>query len=229
MELPLGVEMNCTDGKCGRSTYLIINPVSMELTHVVMRMAPAPHTQYIVPLDWIEESSPKEIHLRCTMKGAMQLPVFIDTEYIELPAPLTKADARSSRREQEVPNELPSYLTQEDMATWSRVRAHPFVVATKRFDPDPLEHLPDGEIAVKRGAEVQATDGKIGRVDEFLVDPETLRITHLVLREATPLARREVSVPVSAIDSIYETTVYLKLAKKEVKALPTLPIERPWP
>ena len=111
----------------------------------------------------------------------------------------------------------------------SRARAQPFVEATRRCDPEPLQHLPDGEIAVKRGAEVQATDGKIGRVDEFVVDPETYRITHLVLRESTPLARREVSVPVSAIDSLYEMTVYLKLSKKEVKALPTLPIERPWP
>ena len=228
MELPLGVEMNCTDGKCGQSTYLIINPVSMELTHVVMRTAVAPHTQVIVPLDWIDESSPKEIALRCTMESAIHLPVFIETEFIELPAPLTEADARSSRREQEVPNELPAYLTQEDMTTWARVRAHPFVVTTKRFDPDLLEHLPDGEIAVKRGAEVLATDGRIGRVDEFIIDPETSRITHLVLRESALLAHREVAVPVSAIDRIYETTVYLKLARSDVKGLPTLPIERPW-
>lgn len=54
-------------------------------------------------------------------------------------------------------------------------------------EPGPviLEHerIPEGELAIHRGAHVQATDGFVGRVEEFLVAPSSGRITHLVLRE----------------------------------------------
>ena len=35
MELPLGVEVHCTDGRCGRSTYIILNPAIDQVTHLV--------------------------------------------------------------------------------------------------------------------------------------------------------------------------------------------------
>ncbi len=45
------------------------------------------------------------------------------------------------------------------------------------------ERIPPGELAVRRGARVETTDGHAGRVDEFLVNPADGYITHLVLRE----------------------------------------------
>ena len=45
------------------------------------------------------------------------------------------------------------------------------------------EQIPLGELAVSGGAHVEATDGRMGRVDEFLVNQENGYITHLVMRE----------------------------------------------
>jgi sporulation protein YlmC with PRC-barrel domain len=89
------------------------------------------------------------------------------------------------------------------------------------------ESLPQNELAVRRGARVEASDGHVGRVDEFLVDPISQHITHLVLREGHLWGQKDVTIPVSQIDLIAEDVVYLKLDKRQVGALPTIPV-RGW-
>jgi len=83
-------------------------------------------------------------------------------------------------------------------------------------------------LAVYRGARVEATDGKAGMLGEFLVNPLTGHISHLILMEGHLWGKKEVTIPVSAIDRIEEDTVYLKLDKKAVESLPSEPVRRPW-
>jgi sporulation protein YlmC with PRC-barrel domain len=82
---------------------------------------------------------------------------------------------------------------------------------------------PAGEVAVARGTTVEATDGTVGQVDDFVVDPATERITHLVLRKGHLWGTRDVTVPVDAISRIDELAVRLKLDKRAVGALPSVP------
>jgi hypothetical protein len=65
-------------------------------------------------------------------------------------------------------------------------------------------------------------------VDEFLVDPENDVITHLVLREGHLWGKKDVTIPVSEIKKIAEEAVYLKLDKKAIESLPTIPVNRKW-
>ena len=88
------------------------------------------------------------------------------------------------------------------------------------------ERIPPGEMAVRRGAEVRATDGYVGRVDEFVIDPEDNHITHLVLREGHLWGKKELTLPLSAVDRLDEYVVELKLDKKTVKSLPAVPLKR---
>ena len=94
----------------------------------------------------------------------------------------------------------------------------------------PFEHerIPTGEVVIRRGTHVKATDGDVGKVDEFLVDPENDVITHLILREGHLWGKKDVTIPVSEIDKIAEEAVYLKLDKKAIETLPTVPISRKW-
>jgi hypothetical protein len=85
------------------------------------------------------------------------------------------------------------------------------------------EDIPQDEIAVHQGAHVEAIDGRIGRLDEFLVDPVTEHVTHLIMREGHLWGQRDVTIPVSEIDHLEENTVYLKLTKDQVGALPSTP------
>lgn len=90
------------------------------------------------------------------------------------------------------------------------------------------EHVPAGEVVIHRGASVKATDGRVGKVDEFLIDPKNDIITHLVLREGHLWGKKDVTIPVSEIDRITDDAVYLKLGKKVIAALPAVPVRRKW-
>jgi len=69
---------------------------------------------------------------------------------------------------------------------------------------------------------VYATDGQIGQVDEFLVDPEYDHVTHLVMREGHLWGAKDVAIPLSQIEHLYEGEVYLKLSKQAVGQLPAI-------
>jgi hypothetical protein len=88
------------------------------------------------------------------------------------------------------------------------------------------EHIPPDELAIHRGARVEAKDGHVGQVDEFLVEPVQYHITHLVMRHGHLWDPKEITIPVGQIDRIEADTVFLKLSKREVEALPTIPIRR---
>ena len=89
-----------------------------------------------------------------------------------------------------------------------------------------VERIPPGELAVRRGTRVEATDGHVGQVGEFVVEPESGHITHLILLEGHLWAKKEVTLPLSAIDHSEGDTVYLNLDKKAVEALPSVPVRR---
>ena len=88
------------------------------------------------------------------------------------------------------------------------------------------EHIPADELAIHRGSLVEAKDGHVGRVDEFLVEPVHFHITHLVMRHGHLWDPTEITIPLGQIDRIEADTVHLKLTKHEVEALPRIPIRR---
>lgn len=91
-----------------------------------------------------------------------------------------------------------------------------------------VKAVPPGELAVRRGARVEATDGRVGWVDEFVVDPDSGHITHLTMRKGHLWGDEEVSIPVSEIGRIAEDVVYLKLGKRQIEALPVVQVRRRW-
>jgi hypothetical protein len=91
-----------------------------------------------------------------------------------------------------------------------------------------LEHerIPMNELAIHRGDTVFAVDGPIGRVDSFIIDPATDGICYLVMREGRLWGQKDVTIPVSQIDRIECDGVYLKITKKQIENLPTVPMDR---
>ena len=83
--------------------------------------------------------------------------------------------------------------------------------------------------AINKGALVFATDGQVGVVDELVIEPETHRITHFIVREHDLLKSKAVTIPVAEIERVEMDTVFLKLDKKEVASLPTVTLKKyPW-
>ena len=62
-----------------------------------------------------------------------------------------------------------------------------------------------------------ASDARVGKVDELVIDPETHRVTHLVLRQHFLLNKWLVTIPVSEIERVETDTIFLKIDKQAVK------------
>lgn len=209
MEIPLQASVECTDGVYGRSVYVLINPVSGKVTHLVVKADAWPHTENIVPVEAVSESVADTIMLRCSKAEVAQMEAFVRTEFVEEPIPPARPDFASYG--------MGSYYY------WPYVGAPETMMV-------PVEHqqVPPGELAVRRGDRVKALDGDVGRVDEFVINPENDRITHLVMREGHLWGQRDVLIPLSAIDETKTDTVTLKLDKSQIEALPTFPVHRLW-
>jgi sporulation protein YlmC with PRC-barrel domain len=201
MDIPLNADVQCDDGLCGRSTYVIVDPVAKDVTHIVVREQQFPHAEYLVPADLIVESMPETIWLRCSERELHKLDPFVETHYEE-------GDL------DDLPYDSSQYWV------W------PYVVPETDMVPVETERVPPGELAIRRGAQVEATDGHIGAVDEFLMDPASGQISHLILREGHLWGKRDVTIPVSQIAKIDADTVWLKLSKDEAQALPEIPVRR---
>jgi hypothetical protein len=71
---------------------------------------------------------------------------------------------------------------------------HPYVVP--KWVEVKHKSIPHGELGVRRGAKVKAIDGSVGRVDEFVVEPGSGEITHLVLQDGHLWDQEEVTIPI---------------------------------
>jgi sporulation protein YlmC with PRC-barrel domain len=200
MDIPINAEVYCTDGHCGRSTHVILKRPSEEVTHVVVRQNQAPHTEVLVPITAVTATTPDSINLRYTRHELGRLDPFIETEYVKV--------------------NIPRYEDAGMYYMWPGEYTEPKIVSVSH------EAIPAGELAVRQGARVEATDGHVGQVNDFLVDPVSARITHLVLREGHLWGQKDVTIPVSEIERIEEDTIYLKLDKCGIEALPAIPIQR---
>ena len=196
MDMPMNVEVYCADGLCGHSKDVVMDRETEEVTHLVVKEKHAPHTQMLVPIDLVTEATPHVIRLRCAKDELAELQPFLKVEV----------------REEKIPHYLPSsYLM-------------PIEIPKTRWVTVKREAIPPGEIAVGQGAHVEATDGRIGRLDELLVDPVTEHVTHLVMRRGHLWGQRDVTIPVSEIDHLGEGVIYLKLNKDQVEALPSMSV-----
>jgi sporulation protein YlmC with PRC-barrel domain len=182
-------------------TYVVLNPVTHRVTHVIVREDIFPHLERLVPVDLVAETSPDQIHLTCSQQKLHGFEAFIETEF------------------------LPGEFAYTPYAL-GEFRVWPYILPDDEVAPLEHERVPPGELAVRRGSRVRATDGDVGQVDEFLVDRETEGITHLVLREGHLWGQKDVLIPVSEIGQIDEDRVYLTLSKEEVANLPTIPVQR---
>jgi hypothetical protein len=94
--------------------------------------------------------------------------------------------------------------------------------------PQTVAHdtVPQGEVNVRRGDPVQATDGDIGRVQGLVTDRRSCHVTHVLLQEGHLWGRREVAMPISAVTST-SNGIRLRISKQEVQDLPPVDVEQP--
>jgi sporulation protein YlmC with PRC-barrel domain len=209
MDIPIHAEVSCYDGVVGKSSYIIGDLVTQQVTHFVVK-TDQHGKEFVVPIEMIQDSDRTVILLACRKEDVYQLPLFDETHF-------NGYDAYDSAPPMPSPGMSASYTMY-----------HPYRTAESPTE-EASTHFSAVELAVNKGAVVLATDARVGKVDELVIDPETHRVTHLVLRQHFLLNKWIVTIPVSDIERAEMDTVFLKIDKDAVEALPAVALKKfPW-
>lgn len=212
MEIPLQAQVECTDGVCGQSEYVLIDPLLDRVTNLVIKET-ASDVEYIVPVDVISATIAKTIQLRCSKADLEKMQRFVKTEYVE----------------ETIPDR--DFMLAGGMYGMGSYYYMPYVSPEITVQvPNEVLQIPPGELAVRRGTRIEATDGYVGKVDELVINAKNGHITYLVMREGHLWGQKDVIIPLSALGESHADTqtVFLKIDKAQVKSLPTFPIHRLW-
>jgi hypothetical protein len=205
----IGAEVSCADGVCGDVHRMIVDPVARKVTHLVVRPKDPLELDRLVPLDLVDTAG-GQIRLRCSLAEFKRLEAAEETQFVS-------ADVAGYDPEQVL--SWPYYGLGPGMSGFGPDMVPPGAA----FDTVPL-----GEVEVRRGEAVQATDGAIGRVQGLVIDRASRRVTHVLLQEGHLWGKKEVAIPISAVARVdADDGIYLSLTKQQVQDLPPVDIEHP--
>jgi len=201
-QFTIGVDAVCTDGTCGKVIRVVVDPVARALTHLVVEPKHREGLGRLVPLDLVVASA-GQVKLACTLEQFDKLELAEETHF------LTGG------------NLYPGYAA-------SQVFAMPYYGLGLGTIAPPLitDAVPLGEVAVRRGEHVHATDGEIGRVQGLVIQPGNHHVTHVLLQQGHIWGRKQVAIPIGAVAAI-ENGIRLNMTKQEVQALPPIGVDDP--
>lgn len=209
--LSIGAVAVGSDGYRGEVRAAVIDPVAATVTHLVVEPEGRSGLARLVPLklaeaeadsdDYDVRATPGKLRLRCT-----------EAEFMNLDA------AEETLAEFAVGQTVPVQLlppgwrgTGEPVAEGGDIPRIP--------ERETVDVTPPGEVEEHGGDHVHATDGDIGRLRGFRLDPASGRVTHVLLAEGHLWGRKEVAIPFDQIVG-FDQGIRLGLAKKQVRDLP---------
>lgn len=217
----IGARATCADGPCGEVIRIVVDPVAMAITHLVVEPQHHAGLGRLVPLDLVEETEGGEIQIHCTLSEFAALESAEETEF------------HPDRREY-------AGYGADDVRAWPyyRLGLTGYGGLTLGYAREGLERperwsaahiqvhdtIPRGEVAVRRGEHVHASDGDIGQVQGLAVDPRTHRATHVLLQEGHAFGHKEVAIPITSVVRV-DDGIRLNLTKEDVQHLPPVDVD----
>jgi sporulation protein YlmC with PRC-barrel domain len=201
-QFTIGVHAVCTDGPCGEVIRVVVDPVARAVTHLVIEPRHREGLGRLVPLDLVDTATPDQVKLRCTMDEFDHLEHAEETQF--LPDGMYGGYAAGQAFA------LPYYGLGPGTIT----------------PPIITDAIPVGEVAVRRGEPVHATDGEIGRVQGLVIEPTNHHVTHVLLQQGHIWGRKQVAIPIGAVTGI-EYGIQLNMTKQEIQDLPAVGVDDP--
>jgi sporulation protein YlmC with PRC-barrel domain len=218
-DFTIGSEVFCIDGACGELRRVVIDPVARALTHLVIEPKHGRQRGHLVPIN-IAASTTGGIRLACTTAEFEKFDEAEETQFI--------------------PGGDPQFgYGQEHMVSWpyygvgmgsygvgslSRGMGMGGSTGAPNGQVITNDRVPVGEVEVRRGEHVFATDGAIGQVRGLVVHPGDHCVTHVLLDEGHLWGQKRVAIPISAVKDV-EDGVRLNLSKDEVRDLPAVEVD----
>lgn len=205
--------VSCSDGPAGRVSRVIVDPVAGEVTHLVVEPEHRRDLARLVPLDLVDGTA-GEVRLCCTRAEFERLEHAQETRFM----PATSGYDGYGYGRDEV-GYWPYYGLSRGLGLAGNGGGTPAQMLT-------TDAVPPGEVSVRRGDYVHATDGDIGRVQGLVIDRGSRRVTHVLLQEGHLWSRKDVAIPMSAVASASDG-IQLTITRRQVEDLPPVDIDHP--
>jgi sporulation protein YlmC with PRC-barrel domain len=190
----------------GHVDRVVIEPRSRRISHLVVRRGALLPEDRVMPIDWVEDAGGGELRLTAAAGDLDSLPPFEETHYVPLP--------------------------EEDIAGWQAapVQAAPMywyppftAVPPAPYFLYPREverNIPEGSLTVSEGATVLTSDGEeVGEIERILADPDSGRLTHLVISDGALAAHRKL-IPALWLSRAGDDEVHLAVSSRMFAHLP---------
>jgi hypothetical protein len=198
--LVIGSDVVCSDGYRGEILAVVIDPAARTVTHLAVEPKGRTGLARLVPLGLVT-AAPGEVRLRCT-----------EAEFKDLGA-----------AEETLAEFVPGYEAPVQLLPpgWRGADSPTVEGGTIQRIPEKetIDVIPPGEVEERRGDQVHAADGDTGHLHAVRADPDSGRLTHLLVREGHAWTREDVAVPIDAVAG-FDGGIRLGLTKRQVKDLP---------
>jgi hypothetical protein len=218
-QFTIGTEASCSDGAAGKVSRVIVDPVAEKVTHLVVEPGHGRDSGRLVPLDLVDGAG-GEVRLHCTRAEFEKLDSAEESQFL----PATSGYGGYGYGPGQV-GYWPYYGLGGGMGVAGLgggmgmgIGLPARIVTT--------DAVPPGEVDVRRGESVHATDGDIGRAAGLVIDRRSGHVTHVLLQEGHLWGRKEVAIPIGAVASTVDG-IRLTIARQEVQDLPPVDIDHP--
>jgi sporulation protein YlmC with PRC-barrel domain len=187
----IGAHVDATDGRCGHLVRVILDPASQSLTHLVVQPGHHEERARLVPVDLVTSVEDDLIRLNRTKAEFEHLDSAEDVQFLS------------------------------DDATGLGYGEDPSARTTGHLPGKPMfsDRVPLGEVEIRRGDPVHASDGWIGSVQGLVLDPADHNVTHVILQEGHVWGRKQVAIPIGAVNRA-GGELRVDLTKDEIEGLP---------
>jgi uncharacterized protein YrrD len=204
------------DGQeAGRVDRVVLAPQTNEVTHLVVRKGLLFGQDKVVPVDQIQSATDEAIGLRLTADKLADLLPFEETHYIPI-----EDDSRAGEPGSiALPRPAGLYWYPPVAAGLPVLEPYDAVAASTGYVAETERNVPEGTVALKKGARVVAADGvEVGGIDEVLTDSTSGQATDFVIEQGFLFKERK-RVPVGWIRSVAEDEAKLAVESRLLERL----------
>jgi sporulation protein YlmC with PRC-barrel domain len=217
-EFIVGSDVACSDGPCGVLSRVIIDPIADAVAYLDVESKHRRHHGHLVPVSLVAAATAKEIRLTCSKAEFDALEPAQEKEF--LPG-VEGQSGYSPAQALRLPYFRQSGVGLAMPESPPTIPENAFVSSGVTYDKLPL-----GDVDVRRGEHVEATDGPIGKVKGLVIDPSDEQVTHILLDEGHLWGEKTVGIPISAVKRLGEV-IRLTLSQDEIRELPPIDVEHP--
>jgi hypothetical protein len=239
-EYEIGAEVDCEQGPCGELVRVVVDPIQRAITHLVVEERHGQEVGRLVPIDLVETATERRLRLHCTLEQFASLEAAEETKFVQSPGGQWGYGPGQMLM-------LPFFglggmgmlgglgmgmggmgmgglgmgglgMGRMGMGMGGMGMGGLGMGASQQAVT--YDKVPPGEVEVRRGQRVHASDGPIGHVRGLVIDPGDHQVTHVLLDEGHLWGRKEVSIPISAVTGVDDDGVRLSLTKAEIADLP---------